>query len=91
VERDPYTIAQYCERENISRSQYYEEQKQGCGVETYHRGNKVLISEAARRRHREKLEAAAQEERDRRAALADSQPKERGTSPKAAEPLTIAR
>jgi hypothetical protein len=63
MERDVHTIEQYCKLEQISRSKYYEEQKAGCGVEYFRRGAKVLISEAARRRHRERLEQEARTQR----------------------------
>lgn len=59
MERDVHTIQQYCGLEQISRSKFYEEQKAGVGVEVFRRGARTFISEAARLRHREKLEQEA--------------------------------
>jgi hypothetical protein len=67
-----YTIAEYCLAERVSRSTLYQEWGRGEGVEYFRRGNKVLITHAARIRHRGKLEQKAREEREARIATAPS-------------------
>jgi hypothetical protein len=66
--QDVYTISEYCEIEKISRSKLYKEWQEGGGVEFYRRGNRILITEEARLRHREKLEREAFDVREKRCA-----------------------
>ena len=59
MEQAVYTIPEYCAAERVSRSKVYSEWAAGGGVEFFRRGNKVLITHAARVRYREKLESEA--------------------------------
>ncbi len=65
MEQGVYTLPEYCAAEKVSRSKVYEEWRRGEGVEFFRRGAKILISHEARVRHRERLERAAREERER--------------------------
>jgi hypothetical protein len=50
-----YTLEEYLALEKVSRSKVYDEWRRGEGVEYYKRGNKILITDEARRAHRERL------------------------------------
>ena len=60
---DVFTIPEYCAVEKVSRAKVYDEWKRGIGVEFFRRGTKILISNEARIRHRQRLEREAREER----------------------------
>jgi predicted DNA-binding transcriptional regulator AlpA len=52
---DAYTINEFCRRHGISRSTYYNAQRDGVGPQEMRLGNRVMISrEAAERWRRER-------------------------------------
>jgi excisionase family DNA binding protein len=61
MDKDAYTIPQFCERHGISRSGLYNALKNGEGPRVMKVGNRVLISrEAAEAWRREREQAAEQ-------------------------------
>jgi hypothetical protein len=69
VTGDTFTLKEYLEKEKVSRTSFYEEQRRGEGVEYYKRGAKIYVTDEARLAHRERLARKTREEREKRAAL----------------------
>ncbi len=59
TKRDSYSISEFCQRHGISRSKFYELQKEGDGPRTFRVGTKPLISVEAAEAWRRKMEAKA--------------------------------
>ena len=57
VDKRAYTIPQFCEAYQISRSKYYDDQKNGRGPRIMKVGRRTLISVAAATAWRRRLEA----------------------------------
>jgi hypothetical protein len=58
-----FTVEEYCAADKVSRAMVYKEWAAGEGVEYFRRGNKICITQRARRRHHAALEQKAREER----------------------------
>ena len=57
VEKDAYTVSEFCERHGISRSKYYELVHAGEGPKVFRVGTKPLISREAAAKWRARMEA----------------------------------
>jgi predicted DNA-binding transcriptional regulator AlpA len=57
MEKDCLTIAEFCERNSVSRTKYYELKKQGMAPREIHIGSKPLITREAAADWRQQMES----------------------------------